>query len=176
MGFEDWMEEDGFSDPEEYLNHLASEAMSGELADVDGGLRADIHKHNEVLQSIYFLRKCEQNLCSGKIILKITRNPHRYFWGCSNYQNSRCNNTENFMANQLISANCKKCGAQLIIRFGKKGAFVGCTNYPKCFFSDNLPFSNIVNQDLYKPVVMTKEAASIILEVLGERLGRKSKR
>ena len=33
---------------------------------------------------------------------------------------------------------CPRCGATLIIRNGKNGEFVGCTNYPKCRFTKNI--------------------------------------
>lgn len=38
--------------------------------------------------------------------------------------------------NDLISKNiCPKCGGKLILRRGKYGQFIGCTNYPKCRFT-----------------------------------------
>ena len=33
---------------------------------------------------------------------------------------------------------CPKCGSKLIIRDGKNGKFIGCTNYPKCRFTKNI--------------------------------------
>ena len=33
---------------------------------------------------------------------------------------------------------CPKCGSKLIIRDGKNGKFIGCTNYPKCRFTKNM--------------------------------------
>lgn len=33
---------------------------------------------------------------------------------------------------------CTKCGSKLITRNGKYGSFVGCSNYPKCRFTQNL--------------------------------------
>ncbi|MBQ6110746.1 MAG: type I DNA topoisomerase [Alphaproteobacteria bacterium] len=44
-------------------------------------------------------------------------------------------NINNFMHNHLFKDNndtCPKCGAKLGIKLSKYGAFVGCSNYPKC--------------------------------------------
>ena len=30
---------------------------------------------------------------------------------------------------------CPKCGGQLIMRDGKYGTFIGCTNFPKCRYT-----------------------------------------
>lgn len=30
---------------------------------------------------------------------------------------------------------CPRCGGQLVLRTGKYGSFYGCTNYPKCKFT-----------------------------------------
>lgn len=42
--------------------------------------------------------------------------------------------------NNIIDKNqnkCPKCGGQLIERNGKYGAFIGCSNYPKCKYTSN---------------------------------------
>lgn len=33
---------------------------------------------------------------------------------------------------------CPRCGGTLIKRKGKYGSFLGCSNYPKCRFTENL--------------------------------------
>lgn len=33
---------------------------------------------------------------------------------------------------------CPKCGGKLILRGGKHGDFVGCSNYPTCRYTANL--------------------------------------
>ena len=40
---------------------------------------------------------------------------------------------------QLSATNlkCPKCGAPLVIRYGKTGQFVGCSKFPKCTFTSN---------------------------------------
>ena len=33
---------------------------------------------------------------------------------------------------------CPKCGGQLVERNGKNGRFMGCSNYPKCKFTNKI--------------------------------------
>ena len=33
---------------------------------------------------------------------------------------------------------CPWCGSELVIRYGKHGAFMGCSSYPKCRYTQNL--------------------------------------
>ncbi len=43
--------------------------------------------------------------------------------------------------NQIREENeskCPKCGGTLVIREGKYGEFIGCSNYPKCKFTSNI--------------------------------------
>jgi len=37
-----------------------------------------------------------------------------------------------------IEETCPKCGAKLVLRNGRYGAFYGCSNYPKCKFIKNI--------------------------------------
>ena len=39
---------------------------------------------------------------------------------------------------EAIDENCPKCGGQLAIRLGKRGRFIGCTNYPECDYTRNV--------------------------------------
>lgn len=39
---------------------------------------------------------------------------------------------------ELIEEKCPKCNAQLAIRLGKRGRFIGCTAYPECDYTANL--------------------------------------
>jgi DNA topoisomerase-1 len=39
---------------------------------------------------------------------------------------------------EKIDEKCPKCGAQLSIRLGKRGRFIGCTAYPGCDYTRNL--------------------------------------
>ena len=51
------------------------------------------------------------------------------------------NNINDFMHNHLFKDNtdvCPKCGAKLGIKLSKFGAFVGCSNYPKCSYTMKL--------------------------------------
>ena len=42
------------------------------------------------------------------------------------------------VTHEAIDETCPKCGAQLSIRLGRHGRFVGCTNYPECDYTRNL--------------------------------------
>ncbi len=33
---------------------------------------------------------------------------------------------------------CPRCGGNLVVRHGKNGEFIGCSNYPKCRYTENL--------------------------------------
>ena len=51
------------------------------------------------------------------------------------------NNIDSFMHDHLFKDNsdtCPKCGAKLGIKLSKFGAFVGCSNYPKCNYTMKL--------------------------------------
>jgi len=39
---------------------------------------------------------------------------------------------------QIINRPCPKCGSPLAIKKSKYGAFIGCTNYPFCKFSESI--------------------------------------
>ena len=39
---------------------------------------------------------------------------------------------------QEIGRNCPKCGAPLVIRWGKYGKFIACSNFPKCRYTEPL--------------------------------------
>ena len=36
--------------------------------------------------------------------------------------------------NKVDNMICPKCGGDLVVRNGKYGSFIGCSNYPKCKF------------------------------------------
>ncbi len=40
---------------------------------------------------------------------------------------------------QLISSPCPQCGKRLAIREGRRGRFLGCTGYPACRYTHNIP-------------------------------------
>ncbi|WP_221628999.1 topoisomerase DNA-binding C4 zinc finger domain-containing protein [Parageobacillus thermoglucosidasius] len=39
---------------------------------------------------------------------------------------------------QIQQNRCPKCGGVLIVRKGKYGTFKGCSNYPKCKFTQSI--------------------------------------
>ncbi len=71
----------------------------------------------------------------------------KYFYGCSNYP--ECNyttplealefNKEDYDPNFDWDQKCPKCTNEMKLRFGKFGAFLGCSNYPECRGIVNIP-------------------------------------
>ncbi len=80
--------------------------------------------------------KCEK--CGSEMILKWSKNGQ--FLACSNYP--ECKNIKNFTRNkegkieikkpEKLDQKCPKCGGDLVIKNGRYGRFIGCSNYPKC--------------------------------------------
>ncbi len=40
----------------------------------------------------------------------------------------------------MIGMKCPRCGDELVLRNGKYGYFFGCSNYPKCRYTENFEF------------------------------------
>ncbi len=79
--------------------------------------------------------KCDK--CGSPMIIKVGR--YGKFLACSNYPT--CKNTKKIKADgsieekaepELLEEKCPDCGAPLMKRMGRFGAFVGCSTYPKC--------------------------------------------
>ncbi len=80
--------------------------------------------------------KCEK--CGAPLVIKLGR--HGQFLACSNYP--ECTNTKEFRRNEAgeieivkeepIQETCEKCGAPMVIKTGRFGKFLACSNYPKC--------------------------------------------
>jgi len=79
---------------------------------------------------------CEK--CGAPMVIKLGR--HGQFLACSNYP--ECKSTKEFQRNeageiQAIEAEpmqetCEKCGAPMMVKTGRFGKFLACTNYPQC--------------------------------------------
>lgn len=82
----------------------------------------------------------------GKKLQKIWAK-NKYFYGCSGYPD--CSFTvpiealefkrEDYAEKFDWDQNCPKCSADMKIRFGRFGAFLGCTRYPECNGIVNIP-------------------------------------
>lgn len=65
---------------------------------------------------------------------------NKYFYGCSNYPECSYTaaleslefNKEDYDPNFDWDQKCSKCGKEMKLRFGKYGAFLGCSAYPDC--------------------------------------------
>ncbi len=80
--------------------------------------------------------KCDK--CGSPMVLKWGKNGQ--FLACSNFP--KCKNIKNFTRDKdgkvqilkpkKIGQSCPKCGSDLILKHGRYGKFIGCSNYPKC--------------------------------------------
>ena len=80
--------------------------------------------------------RCEK--CGASMVIKLGR--HGQFLACSNYPT--CKNTKEFQRNETgevevvqekpVQETCEKCGASMIIKTGRFGKFLACSNYPQC--------------------------------------------
>jgi len=81
-------------------------------------------------------RICEK--CGAPMVIKLGR--HGQFLACSNYP--ECKNTKEFQRNgageieileeKVGQETCEKCGAPMVVKSGRFGKFLACSNYPKC--------------------------------------------
>jgi DNA topoisomerase-1 len=80
--------------------------------------------------------KCEK--CGAPMVIKLGRNGQ--FLACSNYP--QCKNTKEFqrteaggvevVEDKIVQETCEKCGAPMLIKTGRFGKFLACSNYPQC--------------------------------------------
>jgi DNA topoisomerase-1 len=85
-------------------------------------------------------------LCKEHKLQKIWSR-RKYFYGCSGYPD--CKYTAPLEALEFKKEDydpafdweqpCNKCGSKMMLRFGRFGAFLGCTNYPECKGIINIP-------------------------------------
>jgi len=81
-------------------------------------------------------QRCEK--CGAPMVIKLGR--HGQFLACSNYP--ECKNTKEFQRNEtgqieiiqekMTQEVCEKCGAPMVVRRGRFGPFLACSNYPQC--------------------------------------------
>ena len=91
---------------------------------------------------------CEK--CGAPMVVKIGR--YGKFLACSNYP--KCKNTKNLnninnkeqknntelekLKEKYKSEKCEKCGAPMVVKIGRYGPFLACSNYPKCKNTKNI--------------------------------------
>ena len=83
--------------------------------------------------------KCDK--CGSKMILKWGKRGQ--FLACSNYP--ECKNIKSYVKDEngnikvvepkKIKEKCPECGAELLLKEGRFGRFISCSNYPKCKFT-----------------------------------------
>ncbi|MCF6765080.1 type I DNA topoisomerase [Thiotrichales bacterium 19S3-7] len=55
---------------------------------------------------------------------------------------------------EAIDENCPQCDSQLMIRLGKRGRFIGCSNYPECDYTRNLQTDNQEDDESNEPEIV----------------------
>ncbi len=141
----------------EVLNAQFTARMEGELDEVEEGGR----QWTETLSQFYApfketLQKAKANMknikrqeittdfvcekCGGPMVVKWGR--HGEFLACANYP--ECKNTKEIaksststggyqiLEKQTVDEKCAKCSAPMVIKRGRFGSFLACSNYPAC--------------------------------------------
>lgn len=76
-------------------------------------------------------------VCGKEMVLR--KSKYGEFYGCIDYPN--CKGTipkikkpakTNFSTILIPESKCPKCRKEMLLRFGEKGYFLGCSSYPKC--------------------------------------------
>ncbi len=83
--------------------------------------------------------KCDK--CGEPMVIKWSSSGQ--FLACSNFPT--CKNIKNFKRNddksiqiieeEKIKENCPECGHELVVKNGRYGKFIACSNYPKCKYT-----------------------------------------
>jgi DNA topoisomerase-1 len=84
--------------------------------------------------------KCEK--CGGRMMLR-TNKRGEPFLGCENYPKCRstlpCDAEGNPVKPEPTGQSCEKCGADMVVKRGRRGPFLACSAYPKCRNAKPLP-------------------------------------
>jgi DNA topoisomerase-1 len=90
----------------------------------------------EILKEKAVQETCEK--CGAAMVLKTGR--YGKFLACSNYPT--CKNTKKILVNEegqlkvaqdeASTETCEKCGAAMVLKTGRYGKFLACSNYPEC--------------------------------------------
>jgi len=90
----------------------------------------------QIVENKIVQETCEK--CGAPMVIKNGR--FGKFFACSNYP--KCKNTKRMLVNgegqlevaqdEASSEACEKCGAPMLIKSGRFGKFLACSNYPEC--------------------------------------------
>ncbi len=124
---------------------------------------------------------CEK--CGSPMVVKWGRNGR--FLACSNYP--ACKNTMNFTEDadgKIIPIKgsspdkttqiptdivCEKCGSPMVVKWGRNGRFLACSNYPAC--KNTMNFTEDADGKII-PVQKPGKKAPVITDILCEKCGR----
>jgi len=80
--------------------------------------------------------------CGNKLVIKKSR--YGAFWGCSNYPdckyirnaNGKAGTSKEEEVPKETGKKCPKCKNDLIVKNGRFGKFIACSNYPECKYTE----------------------------------------
>jgi DNA topoisomerase-1 len=146
---------------EKFFNVTFTAAMENELDDVEYGNQdyiALLHKYYDTLKGLMGdvdVKEVKKNLLEHTDILcdKCGEGHMVVRWGtkgqflsCSNFPT--CKNVKNFERNadgvvsvkedEKLEKECPKCGSALVVKDGRFGKFIACSNYPKCKYTETV--------------------------------------
>jgi len=95
-------------------------------------------------------KKCPD--CTKPIVLKLGR--FGKFYSCTGFP--ECKHTEPYLDDKFtkeeekeiaeeVKEKCEKCGGQMVIKQGRFGTFLACSNYPKCKFTKAIVIGSSVS-------------------------------
>lgn len=96
---------------------------------------------NDYIDTLYMAKSCLPQLSHHKLVDLAdyfhisTKGAHRALNDCM--MNQKCYEAMARIQQELPLELCPQCGAELLKRNGKFGAFYGCSNFPKCRYTRN---------------------------------------
>jgi DNA topoisomerase-1 len=149
---------DEISDGKITMNSVLSEFYDRFEASLE---KANVNVSKEQLPMEETGQICE--LCGSKMVVKTGR--YGKFIACPNYPT--CKNTKPYLeegtkqqeSTEIVSDQiCEKCGAPMVLRSGRYGSFLACSNYPTCKTTLKLQPKIGVNCPLCGSPIVSKRA------------------
>ncbi|MBN2829564.1 MAG: type I DNA topoisomerase [Candidatus Cloacimonetes bacterium] len=146
---------------EKFFNVTFTAAMENELDDIEYGKQeyiALLHKYYNTLKDLMDgvdVKEVKKNLLEHTDIpcdkcgdghMIVRWGTKGQFLSCSNFP--KCKNVKNFTKDEAgtvaikeeekLEKQCPKCGSNLVVKEGRFGRFIACSNYPKCKYTETV--------------------------------------
>ncbi len=105
----------------------------------------------EIIENEALTEKCEK--CGAEMVIKNGR--YGKFLACSRYP--RCKNTKKILINgegkfevaqeEESAEQCPNCGATMLVKRGRFGKFLACSNYPTCQTTKKISAADAANEN-----------------------------